>query len=56
VFWGAGGGGRYFAKFQPEKYDLDPYKGFSMEKVDQIHQISKKISPERQIFMISSSR
>jgi hypothetical protein len=26
---------RFFAKFQPEKYDfLDLYKGFSMEKKD----------------------
>jgi uncharacterized protein YwgA len=30
------------AKFQPEKYDFDLYKGFSMEKTAQIHQISKK--------------
>jgi hypothetical protein len=39
-------GGRYFAKFQPEKYDLDPFKGFSMEKVAQIHQISNIFFPQ----------
>jgi hypothetical protein len=29
-------------KFQPETYDFDLYKGFSMEKMAQIRQISKK--------------
>jgi hypothetical protein len=33
--------GRNLAKFQPEKYDFDLYKGFSMEKMTEIHQISK---------------
>jgi hypothetical protein len=33
--------GQNFAKFQPEKYDLDLYKGFSMGKMTQIRQISK---------------
>jgi hypothetical protein len=31
-----------FAKFQPEKYDYELYKQFSMEKMTQIHQNSKK--------------
>jgi len=33
---------RDFAKFPPEKYDFDLYKGFFMEKMTQIRQISKK--------------
>jgi hypothetical protein len=36
-------GGRDFGKFSPEKYDFDLYKGFSMRKMTQIRQISKKI-------------
>jgi hypothetical protein len=43
-------GGRNFAKFQSEKYDFNLYKGFSMEKMAQIHQISKKKFLDRQIF------
>jgi hypothetical protein len=27
-FWGWGGEGQNFAKFRPEKYDFDLYKGF----------------------------
>jgi hypothetical protein len=34
-----------FAKFQPEKYDVNLYKGFPMKRMAQIHQI----------FMASSS-
>jgi hypothetical protein len=33
--------GRNPAKFRPEKYDFDLCKGFSMEKMTEIHQISK---------------
>jgi len=32
----------HIAKFQPEKYDFDLCKGFSMEKMAQIRQISNK--------------
>jgi hypothetical protein len=46
---------RNFAKFRPEKYDFDLYKGFFMKTIVQIHQISKgKKNPNRQIFLISS--
>ncbi len=31
-----------FAKIQPEKYNFDLYKAFSMKKMTQILQISKK--------------
>jgi uncharacterized protein YwgA len=34
-----------FAKFQAEKYDFDLYKGFFVEKMAQIRQISKKPNP-----------
>jgi hypothetical protein len=50
---------RDFAKFRPEKYDFALYKGFFIEKMTQIRQISKeknKTRKNRQIFMISSSR
>jgi hypothetical protein len=30
--------GRNFARFRPEKYDFNLYKGFSMEKMGQIRQ------------------
>jgi hypothetical protein len=36
--WGEGN----FAKFQPEKCDLDLYNGFSIGKMAQIHQILKE--------------
>jgi len=32
-----------FIKFQPEKYDFNLYKGFFIEKMANIHQISKNI-------------
>jgi len=32
---------RIFANFRPEKYDFDQYKGFFMEKMAQIRQISQ---------------
>jgi hypothetical protein len=38
-FWG-----RNIAKFRPEKYGFDLYKGFSMNKWAQIRQISNKKS------------
>jgi hypothetical protein len=38
-FWG-----QNFTKFQLEKYDFDLYKGFSIKKMTQVHQISKKNS------------
>jgi hypothetical protein len=31
-----------FIKFQPAKYDFDLYTGFFMERLAQIHQISKE--------------
>ncbi len=31
----------YLAKFRPEKYDFDLYKGFSIEHMTQIRQIWK---------------
>jgi len=47
----------FFAKIQPEKYNFDLYKAFSMKKMTQILQISKKkIIPDCQILMISSNR
>jgi hypothetical protein len=33
---------RNFAKFRPEKYDFDLYKGFLMKKWHKFRQISKK--------------
>jgi hypothetical protein len=36
------GEGGNFAKIRPEKYDINLYKGFFMEKLAQIGQISKK--------------
>jgi hypothetical protein len=33
---------RNFAKFQPEKYDFELYKGFLMKKWHKFRQISKK--------------
>jgi hypothetical protein len=32
-------GWRNLAKFQPEKYDVNLYKGFPMKRMAQIHQI-----------------
>jgi hypothetical protein len=32
---------RIFTKFQPQKYDLDLYKGFFLEKMNKIRQIWK---------------
>ncbi len=32
-----------FIKFQPQKHDLDLYKGFLMEKMNKIRQIWKTI-------------
>jgi hypothetical protein len=46
----------FWVKFQPEKNYFNLYKGFFMEKMAQIHHISKKKIPIHQIFMISSSR
>ncbi len=52
-------------KYDFSEYDFDLFKGFSMEKLAQIHQIFKFyiiiiiiliIFPNRHIFMISSSR
>jgi hypothetical protein len=37
-----GRGGRNFANFQPEKYDLDLHNTFFMGKGAQIHQILKE--------------
>jgi hypothetical protein len=37
-----GRGEENFAKFRTEKYDYNLYKQFSMERMTQIHQISKK--------------
>jgi hypothetical protein len=34
---------RIFAKSLPEKYDFNLQEGFSMEKMAQIRQISKKV-------------
>ncbi len=34
-----------FAKFRPEKYDLNLYNGFSMGKMAQIRKISKEKNP-----------
>jgi hypothetical protein len=50
--------GRNFAKFQPEKYDFNLYKGFFMEKKKaQFRQISrKKKFPDRQSFIIRFSK
>jgi hypothetical protein len=49
--------GNIFAKFQPEKYDFDLYKGFLIEKMAQILQtLRKKKFPNCHIFMISSKR
>jgi hypothetical protein len=36
---------RIFAKSIPDKYDFDLQEGFSMKKMTQIRQISKKILP-----------
>ncbi len=36
--------GRNLARFRPDKYDFNLYKGFSMEKMAQIRQILQKVS------------
>jgi len=48
------GGGRNFTKFQPEKYDFNIYKGFSIKKIAQIPHIweGKKNLPDHQISVI----
>jgi hypothetical protein len=36
------------AKFRPEKYDFDPYKGFSMAQISQISKEKISGSPDSQ--------
>jgi hypothetical protein len=43
--------GEILSNFDLEKYDFHLYKGFSMEKMAQIHQISEKISFQIAIFL-----
>jgi hypothetical protein len=40
--FGGGGGPQNFAKFRPEKYDFNLYKGFLMRSIAQIRQILKE--------------
>ncbi len=47
---------RNIAKFRPEKYDFDVYKGFSTRKWPKFARLSIKKVPDHQIFMISSTR
>jgi hypothetical protein len=44
-----------FAKFQPTKYDVNLFKGFSMEKFLKIAKFQKKRLLDHSIFMISSN-
>jgi hypothetical protein len=45
------------AKFQPEKYDFDLFKGFFMDKKSpDLPDFKEKETSNRQIFLISFSR
>jgi hypothetical protein len=47
---------RNIARFRPEKYDFDLYKGFSVKKWPKFARLPIEKVPDHQIFIISSTR